>query len=33
MIFYRDFPDQEANSLRSKELPYAVLDYQVLGES
>lgn len=32
MIFYQDFPDQEVNSLRSEELPYAVLDYQVLGE-
>lgn len=33
MILYRDFPDQEVNSLRSKELPYIVLDFEVLGES
>lgn len=33
MIFYRDFPDQDAGSLRCKELPCAVQDYQVLGES
>lgn len=33
MVFYRDFPDQDAGSLRCKELPCAVLDYQVLGES
>lgn len=33
MIFYRDFSDQEVNSLRSKKLPYVIPDFEVLGES